>query len=132
VIPRFIIVTAALSLATACASSGAGRRQSQRGDANLITREQLLRTGASNADDAVRMLRPSFLRAHGNATMRDPGGVPPVLYLDDTRLGGIEHLRDIDIEHVLEIRYVDAIEATTRFGQGHTGGAILVTTRSQL
>lgn len=130
-IARVAAAAVVLCLATACASSGPGSRQTQHGDANRITHEQLVSTGASDAYEAIRQLRPSFLRPHGNATIRDPHGVLPVIYVDDARLGGIENLRDIAIVHVQEIRYIDAIEATTRFGQGHTGGAILVITRSQ-
>ena len=42
--------------------------------------------------------------------------------------GGVEELRSIRAEHVVEIRYMSASEATTRFGTGYTGGLILVTT----
>lgn len=43
---------------------------------------------------------------------------------------GTRHLNAIAAQDVLEIRYLSPIDATLRFGTGHSAGAILVTTRA--
>jgi hypothetical protein len=52
------------------------------------------------------------------------------VYLDDARLGGVEQLRWIPATTVREMRFLSAIEATTRYGVGHSGGAVVVMSRT--
>ena len=101
-----------------------------RRSANVITRDELLRSTYSNAYDAIRLMRPQWAAA---ARQRSPaereaageGGVI-VVYLDGTRLGSTEELVQIRLSEVEDIQYFDALEATNRFGTGHPAGAIVV------
>ena len=92
------------------------------GDPNVITQAQIAELNVSNAQDAVRRLRPNWLRSRGVDE-------EPVVYVDAARRGGTRVLSTISVEMIEEIRYLSGPNATTRLGTGHRGGAILITTR---
>jgi hypothetical protein len=89
---------------------------------DVITQEEIAEVTAATAMDVVRRLRPAWLRVR-------TGGDEAVVYIDRTRRGGLELLRSLVVEVVLEMRYMSPSDATTRFGTGHRGGVILVTTK---
>jgi len=49
--------------------------------------------------------------------------------VDGVAIGQVENLVNVNAISVMEIRYISATDATTRFGTGYVGGAILVTTK---
>jgi hypothetical protein len=51
------------------------------------------------------------------------------VYLDDTRLGGVETLRTLSTANVVFIRHVNGIDAAARWGLDHGQGVILISTR---
>lgn len=120
----FILLFIACTL-IACASSGA--RPSRNSD--LITAEEIEAASVSNAYDAVARLRPAFLRGRGQSSIQTPGSDLPIVYVNGLRTGTIDHLRNIPAQDVQTIRFISATDATTRYGTGHTGGIIEVTTR---
>jgi hypothetical protein len=83
-----------------------------------------------SALDAVRTLRPAFLRTRPTGSIQNQA--PIVVYVDGVRRGGPETLAGIPAPVVGEIRYLKGNDATTRFGMGHENGAILVTTGQAL
>lgn len=122
---RFLCLTAILAAGTACASATSGASGADRGDA--LVREQIAATGAPNAYDAVARLRPRWLMARSQSTLQ-AGGNPVLVYVDGHRMGEVQELRNLPIENISEIRYVDARDATTRYGTGHASGVIEITT----
>lgn len=93
-----------------------------------ITQAEIARASVATAYDAVQRLRPAFLRTRGRGSFRfDPQQA--VVYLDGTPIGGPDALRRINSTDVHAIRYLRGPDATTRYGTGHEGGAILVETR---
>jgi hypothetical protein len=92
------------------------------GDPDVITQSQIAELNVANAADAVRRLRPNWLRSRGVDE-------EPVVYVDAARRGGTRALATISAEMIQAIRYLSGPDATTRLGTGHRGGAILVTTR---
>lgn len=95
---------------------------------NLISQEEIERAGAIDTYELIRRLRPGWFRgARGTSSMRSQPTV--VVYVNGIRHGGSSSLHDIPISHVIEIRYYDANDATTRFGIGHGAGAIDVITQ---
>jgi outer membrane cobalamin receptor len=114
-----------LAITTACASAGA--RPSRTSD--VITIEEIESASVSTAYEAVQRLRPSFLRGRGQSSIQNPGGDLPVVYVNGLRTGGIDQLHNIPAQDVREIRFISASDATTRYGTGHTGGIIEITTR---
>lgn len=97
----------------------------------MITAEEIASISASNAYEVVQRLRSQWLITRGAAGTREPtlegglsGGI--VVYLDGVRRGGVDALREIPVEQIRELRYIDAKDATTRYGTGHTSGVIEV------
>lgn len=119
-----LVVTAAWLAGVGCARAASGDRAS--GSTDVISRAEIDRTTALNAYDAVRYLRPLFLRSRGRASILLPSEAEPVVYLDDRRMGGVATLREIPANSVFEIRYFSAGQAQMRWGSGHANGAILV------
>ena len=130
---RRFVALAAIALAVGCASAGVSpAKQNQ----NVITTEEIAQVTASNAYDLIQHLRPNYLRTRG-AVRGAPASdgtnhlepVDLVVYLNDSRLGGSEQLRQITSSDIREIRYYSSSEATTKWGTGHSAGAIQVLTR---
>jgi hypothetical protein len=130
------IVFAVLFLACigGCSSMREGTTGKYRGD--VLTYEEMAATKAQNAYDAITLKRPTFLRSRGPRSLSSaPAGQTvefPVVYLDGMYYGEIESLRNLDVEHIAEIDYLDFNAATVRFGTGHSGGIILVVTKRDL
>ncbi|HET9982033.1 MAG TPA: hypothetical protein VFQ38_00530 [Longimicrobiales bacterium] len=108
----------------ACAGSRSHRAHP---DMSLITREQIEAKDFHTAFDVVAALHSNWLSARGPDTLLGrPSEV--LVYLDDTRLGGVETLRTIEIGLIVYIRHFDGKAATARWGVGHGQGVILVST----
>jgi hypothetical protein len=126
---RFVVLLLVVSLASiACAS--AGTKQARPSTRNVITADQIKRIGATNALEAVQRLQPRMLeKQRGPSSINFEDQAQIVVYLDNSRLGGIETLTMVQTGNVVEIRYLSASEATTRFGTGNAAGAIVITTK---
>jgi hypothetical protein len=124
-----MLVVALLAMASVTAACAHGGAKSTQRDPNLITQDEIARITATNAYDAVQMLRPSFLRQRGVPSTTS--GMPDlaIVYLDGMKMGDVGQLQRIPTVGIVSIRYINAIEANQRYGRGHEGGAILVDTR---
>lgn len=92
-----------------------------------VTGAELRAAHVPNLLEAVERVRPRFLRSH--APRRDQA---PVVYADGTRVGPVHRLRDISVMDVVDVVFVAAPDATTRFGTDHAGGALLVRTQTSV
>jgi hypothetical protein len=111
-----------------CASTGDGERAARQ-HRNILTEEQIQASQHLTAFDAVRTLRPSWLRDRP-LSVTNPEGAEVVVYVDGVRMtGGVETLRQVRAETVVRMEFMSSSDATTRFGTGHMGGAILISTR---
>jgi len=99
------------------------------GASSVLGTDEIDVSTATNAYDLVYQARPNWLRGRGSSNLRGSGPVLPVVYLAHVRQGSVEVLRGIAITGLLELRYVDAVTATTRYGDGHSGGVIEVDLR---
>jgi hypothetical protein len=134
---RRILATAMLAVAIGCASGGgsAGTASAARQNPNLISAEEIADASSSNAYDLIQRLRPNYLRTRGavhgtpNGTTNKIEYVDLVVYLNENRLGGTDQLRQISTSDIREIRYFSASEATTKWGTGHSAGAIQILSR---
>lgn len=93
----------------------------------MISEADIRAAGSSDAFYVVQSLRPRWLQLRGPATISLRESVK--VYLDGSLLGGPEYLRQINVQTISTIRYLDALEATQRWGLDHGHGAILVITR---
>jgi len=129
---RRVLVAAIVAL-TACASGG-GVATAAKQNPNVISMEEIIESSASNAYEVIQRLRPNFLRTRG-AVHGTPGAtnavemVDLVVYLNENRLGGSDQLRQISTTDIKEIRYFNSSEATTKWGTGHSAGAIQIVSR---
>ena len=112
-----------MALALAC-SGNPPPEGSIASDPNVITRDQIESLSVSTAMDAVRRLKPNWLRSRAAR-----GTDELVVYVDAARRGGTQSLGYISVEVIEEIRYLSGPDATTRLGTGHRGGVILIQTR---
>jgi hypothetical protein len=127
------ITVALTALLAGCASTATPDGAEGRGriDRNRITAEEIeAATRHNSAFEMVQGLRPAWLRSgRGGATISNPNAGAVVVYLDGVRMGGSGVLQQIPRRDVVSLQYLDRNDATTRFGTGHTGGVILVSTR---
>lgn len=107
-------------LAGGCATSGAPEEDgTTRGNQNHIVQDELAALHQLSAYQAVERLRPRWLRSRlGRRAQVVVGGTP------GQELNVLQTIRATDVR---EMRFISASDATTRYGTGYDGGAILVT-----
>jgi hypothetical protein len=120
-------VAGTIMLTVACSAAMQSGSEAARGGPDLITRADLESTNANNAFDAIERLRPQWLQRRGPSSVTQPEGDWPLVYMDNVRAGDISNLRTIPIDDIGEIRFINAADATTRWGTGVTGGVIAIT-----
>lgn len=132
----FSIPAAVLLVAAACATAGGGAGARP---VNVISAEEIASIDVRTAYEAVMRLQPSWLNhpvytvvSGGDRAPRTPAvgdASSPHVYVGNANVGNADYLRDIDATDVLELRYYDAMQATSRFGPGHPGGVIELSLR---
>jgi hypothetical protein len=149
------LVSVLLAAATfACASaSGSSSTASPAGStqstSDFITTTEIESAAFRDAYDVVQRLRPTwFTKARaagssgsiggtqvggGNMAVQSSNSVGLVVYLDNTRMGGPQTLRDISASSIKSLQYLDAAAATARLpglGSSIVSGAIVATSRA--
>jgi len=119
--------TAQATDSAAAATPAAPAHRAHR-DRNLLSPEDWAGRNENDALALVRALRPAWLRGSRGASS-NAEAAPVVVYRDGVKMGGASELRSISTVQIREIRYLDAMAATQRFGMDHAGGAVLVTTQ---
>lgn len=108
-------------------------------DRSVITREEIALSGANNAYELIQSLRGEWLRSQRGVNQWSesargavdetsssitPGAPRTIVYMNTTRLGGLETLREISLFELQRIEFVGPQQATTRYGTGHEHGVI--------
>ncbi|HSJ06259.1 MAG TPA: hypothetical protein VK936_06125 [Longimicrobiales bacterium] len=106
-----------------------------------IERDEILQSGAVDAYELVRSLRKEWLIPRGVNSFREtargtagfdqpltvtPGADHILVYLDNARLGGTQHLAEVTLDNIGRIEFIDGPEAVFRWGTGHVHGVILL------
>lgn len=121
---KTVLFTLALALGfSGCASGGGGPARPAGASANRIVTAELETLQQFDAYQAVERLRPRWLQARVGLTG------PTMLYVDGAPGGTAEDLRQLRASEVTQMEYMGSSDATTRYGSGHDGGAIIVRTR---
>jgi hypothetical protein len=89
----------------ACASTAPGGGVST-GDNDVITREELLETGAGDLYQVVERLRPLWLRSRGSRSFTSETEIAVIR--DGSYFGPVESLRTIPTNQAFRLEYVDA------------------------
>jgi len=113
-----------LLLCGACASSHANARR--RVDMSVLTQDDLVDHQYENVLEAVQTLRSNWLNDRGPDSFAAPSHI--WVYIDNTRVGDVQSLAAISTRYVSSIRKVNGIDATARWGIGHSAGVIAVMT----
>lgn len=125
---RYLAVALLLLVGLAgCASSG-GARGASSGDSDVLTEEEMADWATQDLYSVVQRLRPRWLQARAPATVQGRQSI--TIFLDGIRQNGDpDILRNLRTSEIQEVRYMNARDATTRFGTDMTGGALLVVTK---
>ena len=114
---------------SACASTSTGNAGDSRLD--LLTREQILETRATNLFDVVNRLRPRWLQVRTTRSFNMETEI--VVFQNEMLLGGPEALRQMGPEMAFEIEWMEGAKATASLPGLMSGrnviGAIIVRTR---
>lgn len=96
------------------------------GDQSVLTEQQIAQSDARNAFELIEHLRPRWLNQRFNRSLRLDTEI--LVYYNGARMGGLEILRDIQIDGIRQIRYVDSAEAGRLPGASSDAvdGAILI------
>jgi hypothetical protein len=122
---RFAPLCFLVVLAAACAPSvRPSDNDEPRSSSSRLIRADLLNTGERTLFEAIDRLRPRWLRVRSVTSIR--GQAPIVVYQDNVRSGGVEILYNLTLEGIKEVRFVNATDATTRWGMGVSSGVIEV------
>ncbi|HET9011641.1 MAG TPA: hypothetical protein VFN38_07475 [Gemmatimonadaceae bacterium] len=104
--------------ACAPATASAGNDTPPRGDSKTVTEAELAVATQLNLYDYVAAERPRWLRVSR--------GLPLVIYVEDTRLGGPSTLKTLTTNTVRMLRYYEASAAQAKFSGRDIGTVIQV------
>lgn len=142
--PRFAAFALTVLLGTApagCASLSPVRGGFADGG-RVVTREQIVESGATNAWEAIRRLLPGVSLTedrHGNPSKLRRRGASsmlledrPAVFLDGVRLSGLDHLIRVPAREISSITLLSGIDGSTRYGTNAGDGVILIRMRTGL
>ncbi len=110
-------------------SAGQGTKSSNKIENDEI-QEALSKQPFQNAYELISYLRPTYLNPRaqytvGSGVLR----VKPAVYVNNVKYGEIGELYNIGVGEITGVQYFKASDASYRFGMGHEGGVILISTR---
>jgi hypothetical protein len=106
------------------------RRNQPRRRREVITKEEMAESGATNLYDVVQRLRPAWLRGTNSSNLAG-GGTGFVVYQNNTPMGGLDALRQMSPGYAESLRFMDGHEASNvlpGLGSRNVAGAIVVVT----
>lgn len=120
---RAVVFAVALAMGlVGCASSGSGGSARPAGaTSNRIVAAELEPLGQISPLRAIERLRPQWLRTRS--------GDSPILHVDGARRSSLNDMNSYQLSEIDRIEYMSASDATTRFGTGYAGGAIMLFTK---
>jgi hypothetical protein len=117
-----------MTMVAACATTAGDAERRDRSDPNVLTRAELEDVNVSNAYDAVERLRPRWLVPRTRSVQFQ---ADVVVFFNNSPVGDVTSLRQMNLDGIHEIRYLDPAEAQTRLaaaGYNLSGGVIQVRT----
>ena len=124
-------MTAGSPAPSASSTAAAPATGNARLDRSTISGDAIHQPEFRNAYDAVQRLRPQWLVERPNDRLvGDPSHV--LVYVDDVKFGDTESLRQILINNVVSIKFINGRDAFSRWGDKHDRGVIFVSTMHEL
>ena len=93
-------------------------------DPERLSQEEMLQEHFTNVYDAVASLRSGWLTVRGTDSFRQTSQIR--VYYDENRLGGVDEMRSVLVTSVASLRHYNGVDATVRWGVGHSAGAIQI------
>jgi hypothetical protein len=93
-------------------------------DPERLSQEEMRNEHFTNVYDAVASLRSAWLVVRGTDSFVQTSQV--WVYFDANRLGGVEEMRSVTVDAVASVRHYNGVDATMRWGVGHSAGAIQI------
>jgi hypothetical protein len=118
--------------ASGACSTRQGDTAASGSDRDLVTGEELVATNARDVYRALERLRPTWLTSRGPANMgnvRDATEAVANVYMNGSRMGSVDYLKQVYVSDVHEIRFWGSGEAGARFGMGNPRGVIEIIPR---
>ena len=122
---RLLLAVSLILLAEACVSTGSS--DGIRRDPDLIVAEELENYSTMMLADAIRQLRPRWMRARGAPSIEFGGDRSVAVVLDGGAPQDWAMLDSLRPDQVQSVRYHSAADATMRWGTGFPNGLIEVT-----
>jgi hypothetical protein len=100
---------------------------------DVISREELADPAIAGVDamTSIRQLRPAFFRTRGPQSFQNASAGLVQISQDYGPLQPVSQLSAIDTRSLVEVRYLSAVDAQTRFGINANGGPVIVLLTSQ-
>lgn len=131
---RIVLSSILLSLViSGCASAGVAGSGGRGRDPNLINDDEIRQAESEglSAFQLIERLRSRWLQTRGATSLSSTASSFPRVMLDGAPYGEIEALTEMSVIDIEEMRYVNSRDATTRFGTGYDGGAIMIVSRGR-
>ena len=125
-ITKFAIV---LMVFVQCSSSVVNTARHPKYDPLLILEEEISASNLDNAHAFISWARPFWLRGTDFNSIKYSTVYYPYVYVNGNRYGDMTSLGSISIVNISEMKFLRAIDATSRLGTDHRGGAILISRR---
>jgi len=95
---------------------------------DLIIQEELRDPTIAGTDamTAIRQLRPAFFRTRGPQSFSNARAGLTQISQDFGPLQPVDNLKGIDTRSLVEVRFLNAVEAQNRFGINANGGPVIV------
>ena len=93
-------------------------------DHERLSQEEMVKEHFTNVYDAVASLRSAWLTVRGTDSFRQTSQI--WVYYDENRLGGVDEMRAVLVNSVASLRHYNGVDATVRWGVGHSAGAIQI------
>ena len=125
----FLVVLAAACAKPAASSSGSAPAAARvQRNPDVISREELQDPAIAGGDamTAIRQLRPAFFRTRGPQSFSNQTAGNVQISQDFGPLQPVGQLSTIDTRSLVEVRYLNAVEAQNRFGINANGGPVIV------
>lgn len=128
-LPRRVLLSAGLAVAlAACAAGSASSGGAYRSSSTRLTAEEIEQDPGLDLYTIIERRRPRWLQVRASANARGPATIS-VIIDGAPQQGSVELLRGLRGADVQEARFLNARDATTRYGTNNTAGAIEVETR---
>jgi hypothetical protein len=113
---------------TSCGGAGSQSDTPSPGNRNVLTHDEISESSQSDIYSALLALRPNWLRSRGSDSLQASTRVQ--VYRDDIWLGEVDVLRSVSVADVEYVRYYDGIDASGRWGLGHSQGVVYIASRT--